>query len=313
VIALEIAFAGLGLGTAPLGNLYAALSDEVADATLDAAWQSGIRFFDTAPHYGLGLAERRLGRFLESQPRDEFVVSTKVGRLLRPRTPPADRDDDIFEVPGDLTRVRDDTAEGVRTSLRDSLERMGLDRIDIAWLHDPDDTMDDALATAAPALQALKDEGVIRAWGVGMNDASALHRFVLESTPDLIMLAGRHTLLEPTQSLPLLDDCLARGVGVVAVGVFNSGLLASDEIRDDATWNYLPAPPEQLARARALADLCHRHDVSLPQAALAFPRRHPAVVNVTMGAATPEQVRQNVALASRPVPETLYRELQTAP
>ncbi|WP_203568327.1 aldo/keto reductase [Aestuariimicrobium ganziense] len=310
---IEQSFSRLGFGGGGLGNLYRAISDEQAEQTLQTAWDGGVRYYDTAPHYGLGLSEKRTGAFLGQFDRDEFVLSTKVGRLLRPRVPPTERDDDMFEVPGDLVRVRDDSREGIRASVEESLERLGLDRIDILWLHDPDDVMEAALATGAPALQELKDEGIIRAWGAGMNSAKHLHRFVLESTPDLIMLAGRHTLLEPTQSLPLLADCQERGVGVVAVGVFNSGLLAKDEVPVDAHYNYDEAPRELVERARLLADICRSHGVSLPAAAMAFPRRHPAVVNVTVGTGRPEQMRHNLELEAAEIPEALFDEIAALP
>lgn len=301
----------LGFGAAQLGNLYQEVSDETAHEAVDAAWAAGLRYYDTAPHYGLGLSERRLGAALAGRPREEFLLSTKVGRLLRPNPEPTETDlDNGFAVPGDLRRERDFTGDGVRASLAESLERLGLDRVDIVWVHDPDeptDRFDEALAGAVPTLERLRDEGVIGAWGVGSKDPEMLHRFATRSTPDLVMVAGRYTLLEQDQRL--MDACRDHGVGVVAVGVFNSGLLAQPRPAGDARYEYGEAPPELLDRARELARACERFDVTLPQAALAYPRRHPAVVNVCVGMRTARHVRSNCDLEASPVPEDLWADL----
>ncbi|MFP3580269.1 aldo/keto reductase [Arthrobacter sp. fls2-241-R2A-200] len=185
----------LGLGTAPIGNLYRQVPEQEAVDAVAAAWDRGIRYFDTAPHYGLGLAERRLGRALSGQDRSEYVVSTKVGRLLRPNRAPRGLDTDGFDVPDDVVRVRDYSRDGVLRSIEESLERLGTDRIDIVYIHDPDDYWTEALEGAVPALSALRDEGVIGAWGAGMNQAEMLQRFVIETDIDVIMLAGRYTPL----------------------------------------------------------------------------------------------------------------------
>lgn len=314
MIDLSAAFASLGVGTAQFGNLYRATDEGTCRQTVDAAWAGGLRYFDTAPHYGLGLSERRLGAALQPYPRDSYVLSTKVGRLLRPNPAPrgSDLEDGGFDVDDELTRVYDYSAAGVRTSLSESLTRLGLDRVDIVWIHDPDsvDAVDEALTDAAPELERWQREGTIRAWGVGSNDARAVQRFVEESTPDLVMLAGRLTLLE--QDSELAAACLRRGVGIVNVGVFNSGLLSAPHPDASAHYNYAAVPADVLGGAQAIAKICDRWRVSLPAAALAFSRRHPAVVNTTVGMRTPDHVASNLRLAATSIPDGLWRDLQAA-
>lgn len=298
----------LGLGGAQLGNLYREVSDETVAATVDAAWEAGLRYFDTAPHYGVGLSERRLGALLRERPRDDYVLSTKVGRLLVPDPDGAGRyDDEGFAVPATTRRQWDFSRDGVRRSVEESLERLGLDRIDVAFLHDPEDHWEQALREGLPALLELRDEGVLRAVGAGMNFAAPLTELVHEHDVDLVMCAGRHTLLE--QAGELLDAAGERGVGVVVAGVYNSGLLARPRPRPDAHYDYAPAPAELLDRVNALADVCEAHGVSLPEAALAFPFRHPAVVSVVVGAGGPDQLADAVLRHSRPVPDALWADL----
>nr|WP_260408355.1 aldo/keto reductase [Planomonospora venezuelensis] len=328
---LTLSLSRYGFGGAPIGNLFTAVDDDAARAAVDAAYEAGIRLFDTAPHYGLGLAERRLGAALASRPRDSYVLSTKVGRLLVPSggggrdsagrdsagrdsagrdsagRDSAGRDDEGFDVPAGLRRVRDYSRDGVRRSLEESLERLGLDRIDVALIHDPDEHWERAVSEAYPALAELRDQGVVRAIGAGMNQWEMLARFVRETDPDVVMLAGRHTLLDQSGTRGLLPLCRERGVRVLAAGVFNSGLLATDE--PSGTYDYAPAPGSLLARARAIAAVCGRHGVTLPQAALAFPLRHPAVASVVVGARSAAEVARNAALAARPVPEALWTDL----
>ncbi|MEU1389903.1 MULTISPECIES: aldo/keto reductase [unclassified Nonomuraea] len=292
----------VGLGGAPLGNLYQAVSGEQARATVDAAWDSGVRLFDTAPHYGLGLSERRLGAALAE--RSGYVLSTKVGRLVVPSQ--VRDDDEMFDVPVGLGREWDFSADGVRDSLEDSLARLGLPEIDIALIHDPDDHLEQALTEAYPALAELREQGVVKAIGVGMNQWQAPLRFVRETGVDVVMLAGRYTLLDQS-GLPLLDECAERGVRVLAAGVFNSGLLATPA--PSGTFDYAPAPAPLLDRAARIAAVCERHGVCLPQAAMAFPLRHPAVASIVLGARAPEEVLANAALWSCPVPEDLWLEL----
>lgn len=299
----------LGFGGAGIGNLYKAIPDGEALATVLAAWDAGIRYFDTAPHYGLGLSEQRLGAVLRDKPRDEFVISTKVGRLLEPNAA-GGRDSEGFDVPATSRRVWDFSEAGIRRSIEDSLERLGLSHVDIVYLHDPDvHDLQAGIAHGLPALEKLRSEGVVKAIGVGTNSAEAALECVEAADLDLLMLAGRYTLLEQP-GVPLLDRCVERRTGVVSVGAFNSGLLARPEVPDDAHYNYDQAPPEMLERARALASVCRGFGVELPTAALQFPLRHPAVVNVTAGATSPEQVTTNAARMEEPLPEELWEALE---
>jgi D-threo-aldose 1-dehydrogenase len=295
--------ARLGLGCAPLGGLFATVSDDDAQATIDAAWEAGIRSFDVAPQYGLGLAERRLGAALRD--RDGFVVSTKVGRLVVGIGAGDGQDTHQF---ADVTEelAFDFTRDGVRRSLEASLERLGLDRVDVVGVHDPDEHLAVALAEAIPALCELRDEGVIGAVGAGMNHAGPLLRIVLESDVDRVLLAGRYTLLDRSGSA-LLDVCAARDVPVIAGGVFNSGVLADP--RPGATFDYEPASEEILARAREIGSSCARHGVPLAAAAVQFPARHPAVETVLVGARTAGEVQAAADAFEFSVPPELWDEL----
>lgn len=299
----------LGFGGAGIGNLYRSIPDGEALATVLAAWDAGIRYFDTAPHYGLGLSEQRLGAVLRDKPRDEFVISTKVGRILQPSSS-GGRDPEGFDVPADKKRVWDFSEAGLRRSLEDSLERLGLDHVDILYLHDADvHDLQAGISEGLPALERLRAEGTVKAIGVGLNSAEAALECVEAADLDLVMLAGRYTLLEQP-SVPLLDRCVERRTGVVNVGVYNSGLLAQPDVPEDAHYNYEQAPPAVVERARALAAVCRDFGVELPTAALQFPLRHPAVVNVTVGASAPEQVTVNARRMEEPIPGELWRALE---
>jgi D-threo-aldose 1-dehydrogenase len=301
----------IGLGCAQLGNLYAAIDDTVATGTVDAAWDTGIRFFDTAPHYGLGLSERRLGAALAGRPRDEYTVSTKVGRLLVPSPGSAHQPDPAgFVVPADHRRVWDFSADGVRRSLAASLDRLGLDRVDLVLLHDPEGHQRAALDQAYPALHDLRAQGVIRAIGVGSTQTAVLTRFARDTDLDTLMVAGRYTLLEQPALDDLLPLALRRGTAVLNAGIFNSGLLATDRPGPDSRYEYRPAPPSLCRRAEAIAVICTRHGTTLPAAAVAFAAAHPAVTTVVLGAQTPAQVRRNAALA--PPPPALWPDLVAA-
>jgi D-threo-aldose 1-dehydrogenase len=300
----------LSLGCAQLGNLYRAIPDEQAYATVDAAWDAGIRYFDTAPHYGLGLSERRLGEALAERPRDEYVISTKVGRLLEPLPEPQEMDGEGFDVPAMHRRVWDFSRDGVLQSLEGSLERLGLDRVDIIYLHDPDDHYSDVLSHAYPALEELRSQDVVSAIGAGMNQTAMLTDLARNTDMDLLMLAGRYTLLEQPALDEFLPVCEQRGTGVIAAGVFNSGLLARRTPGCGARYNYADAPPSLVQRARRLAAICEQHASSLPAAALAFPLGHPAVVNICIGARSPEQVERNAALRQVPPPPGLWDQLK---
>jgi D-threo-aldose 1-dehydrogenase len=300
----------LGFGAAQLGNLHRMTSDDDARAAVDAAWDAGIRYFDTAPHYGLGLSERRLGEALRGRPRDEFVLSTKVGRLLVPSGhPEGTMDDGGFAVPATLRREWDLSRDGVRRSLDDSLERLGLDRIDIAYLHDPDEHGPQAHAEAIPALIELREEGVLGAIGAGMNQSAMPAEFVRRHDIDVIMLAGRYTLLEQGALDDLMPAAADRGVAVVAAAVYNSGLLSKPRPGADAQYDYTAAPADVIARANALADVCEEFGITLPEAAVAFPLRHPAVVSVVVGMRTAEQVRSTAERYAAGIPEEFWHAL----
>ncbi|NIH83634.1 aldo/keto reductase [Amycolatopsis granulosa] len=302
-----------GFGAANLGNLYAPMSDQQAHAILAAAWDCGIRYFDTAPHYGLGLSERRLGAFLAGRPRAEFVVSTKVGRLLVPDPAGAGRLDEAnqFAVPADHRRVWDFTAAGVRRSLEESLTRMGLDSVDVAYLHDPEEyDLQPALATGLPALAALREEGLVRAIGVGSKSVAALAAAARSGVADVLMVAGRFTLLDQSAGDDVLPECHARATGVAVASVFNSGLLATPEPSGSSRFEYAAAPADVVVTAREIAAVCAEFGVDLPTAALHFPLRDPAVQAVVAGAATPGEIRQNDRRLRAHVPAELWTTLR---
>ncbi|ANN19362.1 aldo/keto reductase [Amycolatopsis orientalis] len=305
---MKISLSPLGLGCAQLGNLYHAITDETAEATVRQAWDEGIRYFDTAPHYGLGLSERRLGAALSAYPRADYVVSTKVGRVLEPDPGGASRTDDQgFVVPAAYKRRWDFSRDGILRSLEDSLERLGLDRVDVVYVHDPDEHFEDTVNGAFPALLELREQGVVDAIGAGMNQAPMLAEFVRRFDLDVILLAGRYTLLDQPALDDLLPLCTERGVSVVAGGAFNAGILATTS--PGTMYDYAEAPAELVDRAQRIAEVCERHGVELPQAALALPAAHPAVVSVVVGAHDPGQVRLNAERFRRPVPGGLWTEL----
>jgi D-threo-aldose 1-dehydrogenase len=311
----------LSFGGAAIGGLYTEVSEEDARAAVDAAWEGGIRTFDTAPHYGLGLSERRLGQALRDRPRDEYVISTKVGRLLEPAVPGPDgpgagstgvgstggQDPEGFAVPASHVRRFDFSADGVRRSLEASLERLGLDRVDFVLIHDPDDHGEQALREAYPALERLRAEGTVRAIGVGMNQTAMLTTFVTGTDVDAVLVAGRYTLLDNSAARDLLPAAQRRGVSVIAGGVFNSGLLAAPVA--GATYDYRPAPAELIERARRLARTCERYGVPLRAAAARFPLTHPAVASVLIGLRSTAEVADALALRTIDIPDALWASL----
>jgi D-threo-aldose 1-dehydrogenase len=309
----------LGFGGASIGGLFSAVDDADAIATVRHAWSAGVRLFDTAPLYGYGASERRVGAALAGLPRDDFVLSTKVGRLVRPTADiPAGADidrqaldgrEDAFYVIGDPVRmVFDYSADGVRRSLEESLVRLGLDRIDIALIHDPDDHWRDAIEGAWPALERLRSEGVIRAVGAGMNQSAMLTRFVRETTMDVVLVAGRYTLLDQSALADLMPACEERGVGVFIGGVMNSGVLADP--RPGARFNYGPAAPDVIERARRIGAACARHGVPLRAAAMQFPMAHPAVVSLVAGVRSVAHLDEYPELLGHPIPTALWDELR---
>ena len=294
--------------------MFRVVSDDEAWAVLDAAWEAGIRYFDTAPHYGLGLSERRLGAFLQTKPRDEFSISTKAGRLLRPN-PDDDGGldlDNAFHVRTDVRREWAFDEAGIRASLDESLERLGLDRVDVLYLHDPErgGHLDEAIDQAFPAMAELRDEGRVGGIGIGSMVSDALARAVREADLDIIMIAGRYTLLEQPAAAEVLPACHERDTSIVAASVFNSGLLATARPSRDARYEYGTVPEEIWSRANRIADICEAHGTTLPAAALQFPFQDSQTVSVVMGAAAPEHVAQNMAYAQADIPDTLWQELR---
>jgi D-threo-aldose 1-dehydrogenase len=315
----QIPFTPLGLGTAAIGNLYRARSDEETDAALAAAWDAGIRYFDTAPLYGLGLAETRLNRFLRGKPRNEYVLSTKVGRLLEPCAP-SERTglDRFFDTPS-RREIFDYSYDGVLRSVAFSLERLGLDRIDILYVHDidlpnhgtverRDAHIDTLMAGGYRALCELRDQKVIRAFGAGINDWETCEVLAARGDFDLFLLAGQYSLLRQEALKTFLPMCEARGIGIVLGGVFNSGILATGAV-EGAMFDYYPASPDVLERVRRIEAVVKRHGLKLADAALRFPMGHPAIACVMTGGATRREVEQAVASFQVDIPAALWREL----
>ncbi|MDT0447538.1 aldo/keto reductase [Streptomyces hesseae] len=302
----------LGFGGAALGGLFRPVTADDAAEAVRAAWDAGVRYFDTAPHYGAGLSEERLGAALRGLPRREFTVSTKVGRLLAdgPGDLPPGGDGTEFTGAPNRLRVRDYSRDGVLRSVEASLRRLGLDRVDVLYLHDPDEHWEQAAGEGFPALARLRDEGVVGAIGAGMNQTAMLARFIAETDLDVVLCAGRCSLLDGSAQRGLFPLCERRGVAVVAAGVFNSGVLADPDT--DPRYDYARAPAPAVARARRLAAVCERHGVPLPAAALAWPARHPAVASVLVGMRSAEEVGTDVALAGTRIPPELWRDLETA-
>lgn len=309
----------LGFGGASIGGLYRAVEDADARAVVGHAWQMGIRYFDVAPLYGYGRAERQMGAVLAGQPRDGFVLSTKVGRLLYPsRAIPtgADRDrqladgrEDAYYVPlPDERPVFDYSYDGVMRSVEQSLERLGIDRIDILYIHDPDEHWEAAIGGAYPALDRLRSEGLVGAIGAGMNQAAMLARFAREGDFDAFLLAGRYTLLDQAALAELLPLCVERGIAVVIGGVMNSGLLADP--RAGSRFDYRPADAERVSRAQRLRQVCERHGAPLKAAAVQFPLAHPAVASVVAGVRTIGHLDEYPVLMQHPIPGALWDDLR---
>ena len=300
----------LGFGGGPLGGLFTPLDDDTAAAALAAAWDCGIRYFDTSPHYGIGQSERRIGSFLRGKPRAEFTLSTKVGRLLIPQEA-AGRMDESFQVPATHRRVWDFSRDGVLRSFEDSLARLDTDRIDVLFLHDAEDHFEAALRDGYPALAELRAQHAVGAIGAGMYDTAKLTKLVQETDVDVVMLAGRYTLLNHSAVDDLLPACAARGVSVLAVSVFNSGILATPRPAAGATFDYEPAAPELLRRAHRIADVCEAHGVTLPQAAMAFPLLHPVVAGIVIGMRSAEEAQRNAEAFRAEVPAGLWADLRS--
>jgi D-threo-aldose 1-dehydrogenase len=310
----------LGFGAASIGGLFSPVSDDDARATLEHAWDLGIRYYDTAPLYGYGLSERRVGAVLGGRARDSYVLSTKVGRLLRPVDsipPDADidhqsydgRDDAYYGASQPFRPVYDYSADGVRRSIEESLLRLGLERIDIAYIHDPDGHWQAAIGGAYPALHRLREEGLIGAIGAGMNQSAMLARFAREGDFDVFLLAGRYTLLDQEALTELLPLCVDRRIAIVLGGVMNSGILADP--RPGGTFNYQPAAPELVERALRLGEVCARHEVPLKAAAIQFPLAHPAVASLVAGVRRVAHLDDYPAMMRLSIPADLWSELRT--
>jgi D-threo-aldose 1-dehydrogenase len=311
----------LGLGGAPLGNLFAPVSDTEAQALLDAAWTSGCRSFDTAPHYGHGLSEQRIGAALRQQPRETFVLSSKVGRLLTPDAGvPHEQHGYVGGLP--FRQHWDYSAAGVRRSVEDSLQRLGLDRLDAAFVHDCDAATHGANADAVrrqvideglAALQALKREGVIHAIGLGVNDVKIVLDVLREADLDVLLLAGRYSLLDHSALPELLPLCVQRGVRIALGGAFNSGLLATGTRGGGvARFDYAPAAREWVERTARIEALCDTHGMPLRAAALQFPLAHPAIDIVMVGARSAAEWQDAMAMAQHPIPAAFWRDLRAA-
>jgi D-threo-aldose 1-dehydrogenase len=297
-----ITVTAVGLGCAPLGNLYAVVTDDEARSTIDAAWAAGMRLFDTAPLYGSGLSEQRTGAGLADRP--DAVVASKAGRLLDPSRPP----DPLFVDVPHAGAVFDLTESGVRRSVDESRRRLGRDRLDVCWLHDVYDFEVEAATVALPALHRLRAEGAVGAVGVGMNEPEIPARFVRAGLLDAVLIAGKWHLLDQSAGTELLPLCAERNVGVVVGGVFASGLLA-DPWRPDATYFYATAPAPLVERARKIADVCEQAGTSLLAAALQFPFLHDAVTAIVIGARSAAEVEANVAAFDSRVPDDLWPSL----
>lgn len=316
----RLSFTQLGLGTAPLANLFRAVSEEQADATFEAAWKAGIRYFDTAPLYGLGLSETRLNRFLRGRKRSDYVVSTKVGRLLKVSSPKGRTGiGKFFDTPS-RREVFDYSYDGIMRSLEFSLERLGLDHVDILFVHDIDvfthgsEAVRDAhvktlMKGGYKALRKLRDEKVVKAIGAGINEWQVAETLARAGDFDIFLLASRYTLLEQGPLTSFLPLCEARGIGIVIGGPYNSGILASGAVKG-AMYDYSKAPPAIMKRVAAIETVCKRHKVKIAEAALQFPLLHPSVISVIPGAASPREVARNVKTMARKIPSAVWKDLK---
>ncbi len=299
----------MGFGGAPLGGLFTPVGAENAVNTVRRGYELGIRFFDTAPLYGRGKSERFYGQALSEFDRNSYILSSKVGRVLDPNDNATDEDDIYVELPP-YDVVFDFSRDGVLRSIEESLQRLGLERLDIALIHDPDDHWEQAITEAYPTLAELRSQGVIRAIGAGMNQWEMPARFAQEGDFDCFLLAGRYTLLDHSGLEALLPLCQEKSVSVILGGPYNSGVLASD-LGPDTTYFYQQTPPEVLETAKRIKAVCDRHEVPLKAAALQFGLAHPAVAATIPGPRTPDEVSENIAMASFNIPSDLWAELKS--
>ena len=315
---VDLKVTAFGFGTAPVGNIFHEIDEETSDAMFQSAWASGVRYFDTAPMYGHGLSELRTGQSLRWKNRDDFVLSSKVGRILKPA-----RKQDIDYAPwtnaGRFTPHFDYSYDGVMRSFEDSLQRLALERIDICFIHDIDvftrgneqpEVFEQAMNGAWKALSSLKEQGLIKAIGVGVNEWEVCHAALEQRDFDCFLLAGRYTLLEQDSLDKFLPLCQKRGAAVVVGGGFNSGILATGA-RNQAKYNYAPAPVEIMEQVRKIEAVCSEHAVPLPAAALQFVLAHPAIPSFIAGTRTVAQLEQNLKWLSHPIPAEFWAELKT--
>ncbi len=311
----------IGFGSAPIGNLFQAIPEPVAQATLETAWNAGMRVFDTAPLYGLGLAEERTGRFLQGKPRDEFVLSTKIGRILIDCSPEQATPDKFVDVPSRRFDF-DYSYTGVMRSFADSLKRIGTDRVDILLCHDVDVYMqgsreasdrrvEEFMNGGYQAMIDLRDQRVIKAIGAGINEWEVAETLARRGDFDIFLLAGRYTLLEQEALASFLPLCEQRGIGILLGGPYNSGILATGA-KPGAIYNYAAAPVDILARVARIETICAGHGVPIAAAALQFAISHPAMVSVIPGAKRPEEVAMTVATLEVAIPSELWADLRAA-
>jgi D-threo-aldose 1-dehydrogenase len=309
----------IGFGGAPLGNMYQEFSDEQARATVRAAYDAGMRLFDTAPFYGFGLSEHRIGEALRWLDRDSFVLSTKIGRVLRPEDP-GRLDGGLFKRILPFGAAFDYSHDGVMRSVEDSLQRLGMHRIDVLLIHDVDvwthgteaarlERFREVMDGGYRAMARLREEGTVRAIGAGINEVQACEEFARAGDFDCFLLAGRYTLLEQAALDTLLPYCAERGISLLIGGPYNTGILATGAV-EGAYYDYAPAPPEIMDRVRRIEAVCARHGVRLPSAALRFPLGHPNVATLIPGARSPEEIEQNRAIFEADVPADLWAELK---
>lgn len=317
----DIELTNMGFGGVPIGNLYRSLSDQEAQETLTATWESGIRYFDTAPQYGHGLSEQRMGEFFKQHPRDSYVISTKVGRILEPCKPGEQNTETFFDIPN-YKVVYDYSYDGVMRSYEESLKRLQMDHVDILYVHDvdifthgskeaSDQRIEEFLNGGYQALCELRDAGDVKAIGAGVNDWEVCETLALRGDFDLFLLAGRYTLLEQEALNSFLPLCEQKNIGIILGGPFNSGILATGPV-EGAKYNYADAPAEILDRVREIETLCKKYQVPLPSAAIQFPLLHPSVCSVIPGGRTPLEVQRNVESLQIDIPDELWSDLRDA-
>ena len=315
----DIAVTCFGFGGASMGNMYTEARDDEALEAIRSAYEAKVRYFDTAPMYGFGKSERLYGQALKDQPRDSFVLSSKVGRLIVAGKPTPQTEDKGFEIDEDTCFVEIDNAysmfdysrDGVLRSLEESRKRLGIDKIDIVYIHYPDvnDSFKQALDEAFPALADLKSQGVIGAIGAGMNQAEMLSDFAKNADFDCFLLAGRYTLLDQIALKELLPLCQQKNISIIIGGAYNSGILATGAV-EGAHYNYAPAAPEIMEKTRKIETVCARFNIPMKAAALQFPFGHPAVVSNIPGVKTKDRFEENLSLFTHPIPAEFWAALK---